>query len=163
LGPHLDEALTSEEWNSWTFADPSVPASRLERFSQGGAISWGDVACHAWKEVATAMSADAPAAWLVPDPLGRPGDGFLKDVKVEHHAVEDAVYYVERTGDIELIAATWRQASSAAGQMALVTTHELSPSGLDAADLLAAAARAVLVAVSAYDGEGMLFCERPRP
>jgi hypothetical protein len=161
LGPHLDRHLTADEWSSWTFADLSVPESRLERFSEGGAINSVDVESDVWREVATTMAGNAPAAWLVPDPLGRPTDPFLRDVDVEYFVMEDAVYYVERSGEIERLAATWRQASSAAGQMGLVTTYDLPASELDAADLRFAAGHAVLLAMSAYDGDGILLFEKP--
>ncbi|HEX7300303.1 MAG TPA: hypothetical protein VF257_15000 [Solirubrobacteraceae bacterium] len=163
LGPHLKELLTSDAWDSWTFADPSVPASRLERFSTALAIGLADVECHAWKEVATVMTAESPAVWLAPDSLARPGDGILKRVTVEQQFVDDGVYLVERAGDVDRIAATWGWASSAAGQMGLVTTHVLPASGIDAEDLRAAAEQAVLLVMTAYDGDGIIFFRRRKP
>jgi hypothetical protein len=160
LEPYLDDVLASNEWDSWTYADPSVPAPRLERFSEGGALSSTDVHPHVWKDIAAAMAAEAPAAWLVPDPLGRPDDAFLKDLTVPNCVVDDAVYYIARTGEIDRIAATWRQAGSAAGQLGLITNYELPSAGMNAADLRAAAEQTFLLAVSAYDGDGTLLLEK---
>jgi hypothetical protein len=159
LGPHLDGLLAPSTWSAWTVADPSVPMSRLVRFSEGGSIASDSVEHHLYAAVAKAMT-HVVAAWLVPDPLARPDDRFLMDVEVEYHGLDDAVYYVGRTAETERLAAVWRQAGSAAGQIEIVTTHALPASELDTDDLRSAAARAVLIVMSAYDGDGVLFLEK---
>jgi hypothetical protein len=163
LAPRLRETLTPEYWDVTTFAEPSVSDARLERFSQGGRLCVADpLDSGALSVIRSAMTREMTAVWLAPDPMAKPQDRFLDDVHRRWFAVDDAVYYVERSPAIDDLKAVWRQTGSAAGQMGLVTTYELPVSALDSEDLNGAASNAVLVVVSAYDGDGVLLLERRR-
>ena len=163
LAPYLETLFASTEWSAWTRADSSVPESRLARFAEGGATLSTGVEFGICAEVAEAMTGQPRAAWFVADPLARPGDPVLSTVELEYHAVDDAVYYVARPGDHAPVAEAWRQASSAAGQAGLVTTNEPPKSGVDGDALRRVAERAVLIVVSAYDGDGAIFAARSLP
>lgn len=159
IAPFLEDAITPKLWDVTTLAGHEVSDARLERFSEGGLLC----APHAVTDgllavVRDVMTREDPATWVVPDPLAKPGDRFLARVGVAWFAVDHAVYYVERSPVPERLAATWRQASSAAGQLGLVTTHEVARNG--PADLERVAGDAILIVVTAYDGDGVLLLER---
>ena len=161
LQQHFTDSLTAERWSAWTRAEASVPDERLERFSDGGALCGsGEVRRGLISELVAAMSRDASAACVVPDPMGRPGDPFLWRTQAPYMVIEDGVYYVERERNPDRLSIAWDSAASAAGQMGLVTTASPDSAEPTHEQLLGAAARATLIVVEAYDGEGALFFAR---
>jgi hypothetical protein len=70
------------------------------------------------------------------------------------------VYYPAPSGEPTALAETWRLASFAAGQMAILTARPVPRAGASAGHLKDAAYAAVLVVYEAYDGEGAIFFER---
>jgi len=75
------------------------------------------------------------------------GDPFLANVSVQRFAVDGVVYYREQVR----LEDAWRAAASASGTIGLVTT--------DGETLEALASGAVLVVVTAYDGDGVILFE----
>jgi hypothetical protein len=163
LQRHFADTLTSDRWTAWTLAEASVPDVRLERFSEGGALcEGGEVRRALINELVAAMTHDGPTACVVPDPMGRPGDPFLRRAQTPYIVVDDGVYYVERERDPDRLRTAWASAGSAAGQMGLVTTAPPDSAAPTHEHLLAAAAQATLIVFEAYDGEGALLFERGR-
>jgi hypothetical protein len=161
LEPFLQEALSRERWAATTFAEPAVPDARLQRFSDGGRLcAPHPLDAGVLAVVRAAMMSKPAGVWLAPDPMASPQDRFLDKVRIPWFTVEDAVYYVERSPAIESLKTVWQRTASAAGQMGLVTAHQLPTSRLDRADLEGAVGGAVLIVVSAYDGDGVLLLER---
>jgi hypothetical protein len=60
------------------------------------------------------------ATWLVPDPLGRPGDPFLERVEVPCTTIDDSIYYWPTTADGIAVEHIWWVGSSAVGEVGLV-------------------------------------------
>lgn len=161
LERHFAGALTSDRWTAWTLAEESVPAQRLERFSDGGALCHGDgVKRGIVRELISAMHRDGPTAFVIPDPMGRPGDRLLARAQAPYIVVGDGVYYVEREPDPDRLSTAWAWSGSASGQMGFVTTAPPDSAMPTQEHLLAAAVQATLVVFEAYDGEGALFFER---
>jgi hypothetical protein len=157
IAPFLEDALTPEQWDVTTLAGETVSDRRLGRFAEGGRLCAADALRDGLlTAVRDVMTRENPATWLVPDPMAKPGDRFLARVDVAWFAAGDSVYYVERSPVLERLAATWKQANSAVGQLGLVTTHEVA----QLPDLEGVANEAILIVVTAYDGDGVLLLER---
>lgn len=157
LEPMLSPSLTSDRWKATTFADPAVSDERLSRFAEGGRVASCDPIPATLSVVRDAMTRDAPANWLLPDPVASPDDPHLDTPHTRQFSVGGTVYYIEPTPDIELLRAAWRNASSAGGQMGLATTHELPYPSVTEPDLKAAVDSAVVLVFTAYDGDGVLL------
>jgi hypothetical protein len=155
----LGSVLTPERFRCWTVADRRVDDERLDRFGAGGLMCSADVAQVVAQGVAMAMTEDDLLGLVVPDPMPRPGDPFLKRARTPYVEVGDGIYYVERSAEVERLAAVWRSAASAAGQMGVVTAG-LKHMTSDELDLKQVVAEAKLVVFEAYDGVGALFFER---
>jgi hypothetical protein len=163
LERHFADTLTSDRWTAFTLAEASVPDERLERFSHGGAPCRGDgVKRGLVRELVAAMTRDGPTAFVVPDPMARPGDRGLRRAQAPYIVIDDGVYYVERERDPDRVRLAWAWSGSAAGMMGFVTTAPPDSAAPTHEHLLAAAARATLLVFEAYDGEGALFFERRR-
>lgn len=141
LEPHLHPLLSPERFAAFTLAPLTVDDERLARFAVGGAI--GCTHAH-YAEVRRALFPGA--RWIVPDPMGTPGDPFLARVDTPWLEVDDGIYYRGH------VAQAWRAGASAAGQMGLVTTADDT--------LQAMAENARLIAMTAYDCEGTILFER---
>lgn len=155
----LREAVASQQWEAWTCAPAVTAHERLEDFARAGVDSTGAGATAALREVAALISARSLTVWLVPDPLARPGDPFLDSLDFPHLDVDDAVYYVERHGRPENVAAAWQAASSASGRIGIATSLP-DAARASKADMWQAGIGAQLIVVEAYDGEGALCLSR---
>lgn len=117
--------------------------ARLAQFGTGGHVcSGGSIG----EQVGRIVAARAPVGgmWIVPDSMAKPSDPFLRDV--EHVAIGDAVYY-EAAPEPAAIADAWGKGAAASGELGLLTTGGLDVDGL------------VLLAIEAYDGEGVIYVE----
>lgn len=159
LKPFIFDLLVPDRFCCWTLADRGVSDDRLARFDAGGFVVSSYVAELVASEVAPIIAASEDRALLLPDPMAKPGDPFLKRERMRHIVVGDGVYYVEGSADVERLVAGWRAASSAAGQMAVVTSVD-DDLMHDEFGLQQAADAAVLLVFAAYDGYGALFFAR---
>jgi len=125
LEPYLQPLLTPERFAAFTLAPRSVPDERLARFAVGGPVGCGDAVARSVRRAQWPTLAH----WIVPDPMADP---------VVHHRGEPAE--------------AWRAASSASGQMGIVTTADDTPAAM--------ADNARLIAMTAYDCEGTILFER---
>jgi hypothetical protein len=163
LEPHLETSLERGGWHAWTLADPGVPAARLERFDEGGRLCHDELDLVLFGHLSEAMQRHQGSVLVVPDPLARPADSFLARVPTAHVSHGEAVYHLGRSGEPAKLLRVWRQAMSAAGAMALLTTCDMRGPSLDDGDLASAAARAKHILVSAYDGDGVLVLDAAEP
>jgi hypothetical protein len=139
----LTERLRTGAWQAWTWADP-VPDARLAQFGTGGHVFTGGTIAEQVGRLVAHRARRTGGSWMVPDPMAKPSDGFLRDV--DHVVVGDAVYY-KAAPEPAAIAEAWGKAASAAGQLGMLTTR-----GFDADSL-------VFLAIEAYDGDGVIDVE----
>jgi hypothetical protein len=156
LQPVLRSALDPQWFRSWTIASPEVSDHQLARFGAAIPVFSGEVGLMVAQELAPIVAGGDGRVLLAPDPMGTPGDAFLEGVNTPYLIVDDAIYYVAQSSDVEVLASAWRAAASAAGQMAVVTEEGVDMSNAEL-DLQRAARATVALAISAYDGLGALF------
>jgi hypothetical protein len=159
LKPFVRDLLVPERCSCWTLAGRDVSDERLAQFDVGGFVAPGYVAELVASEVAPIIAGSEDRVLLVPDPMARPGDPFLKRETIRHIVVGDGVYYVEGSAETERLVTGWRAGSSAAGQMAVVSSVSQDLMR-DELDLQRAADASVLLMFEAYDGYGALFFAR---
>jgi hypothetical protein len=155
LESRLRSELTPQRFRCWTIASSGVSDEQLARFGAAVPVSSGDAEVVA-RELASIMVEGEDRVLVAPDPMGRPGDPFLTRVDTPYVTVGDGIYYVGRSPDIEALAAVWRAAASAAGQMAIVTGASVDTSA-NKLNLDEAARMTTALAFAAYDGLGALF------
>lgn len=158
----LRRVVVPERFYAWT----SVGADAAAQLVSGGDLARGlgvtscGEARPSLTDAVRLVGLDRSRVWLVPDPMARPGDPLLKTV-ADYIVAGDGVYHVASDSQPDQILTAWRNASSAAGQLGVVTSRP--PVSLDPADLQAVAEHARLVVMSAFDGQGLLFFERRPP
>lgn len=151
----LMQVLDGGEFKGWTLAREEIPDTRLETYDTGGLTRSGDVAAEVAEQAVRIMQRVTEATWVVPDSLARPGD----PLDIDHVVLGDAIYYVVERPEEPQVRKAWRQAASAAGQLALVSYCRFPPDPTpESLGLLAETAQ--LVALTAYDGEGAIYLER---
>lgn len=155
----LASVLQDSSFDAWTIADGMVTDSRLQALERGG-LDGRDVASDVGREAARVMERIGESSLVVPDSLAKPGDAFLGGNRTDDIViVGGGVYYVGRSANQEELEATWRKASSSAGQLGLVTSRSLAPAASED-DLRSAGEHAELIVLTAYDGEGAVYFER---
>ncbi len=152
----LTARLGTADWRAWTFADRDVPDARLASFHTGGHVFSGGSVADQVARIVAARARRVAGWWIVPDPMAKPSDAFLRDIA--HVAIDDAVYYAVASPGATAVSHTWRQAASAAGVIGLLATR-----GFDTRDGLAGIAEALeFLVVEAYDGDGVIYLESSR-
>lgn len=159
LAPGLADSLAAEGWQAYTLADPGTPSDRLVRLTQGGLAYSQDAQREMAREVSEAMRRHVSPIWIVPNPLARASDKAALNVGVDVLVRDGTVYYVAHSHDPDAVLAVWWEAASATGQLGFVTAAGEVTDDVDD-DLGAAVRQAVLVVLTAFDGEGVLFLER---
>lgn len=159
----LGRWLAREDINSWTVTEEGVSDEALLTYETGylqhvpgPMVDW--VPSLVGQRVAYAMRMAAPAVWIVPDPLGNASDPFVQRSDVPRVTAENVPYYVATSGEADEVSRLWQQAGSAAGQIG-VCARLAEPTNGESADVLASVEHAVMLALSAYDGEGVMFFE----
>jgi hypothetical protein len=158
--PLIDAELRGGEWRAWTWADRDVSPVRLAHFGEGGHVFTGSSVEEQIGRIVRGRVRRPPGAWLVIDPLAKPGDASLE--QLPHRTFGETVVYIEGTDDVAQHRDTWTYAASAAGTIGLVSSAAIDALDDDSHSLNRIVAAAHFLVLEAYDGDGVIYLERDR-
>ena len=154
LGEALGPQLTAETYEPWTFAPDFVTDDQLARL-RSGVLEWEARSEGTWDrilEYIVGRMREHGATLVVPDSMARLSDSGFSMAKSDYFALGETPYYVARSPDRSAVETAWRDAGSAAGELAVLTVAEV-PVGTEATmdDVIRCATGVIDVIVEAYD------------
>jgi hypothetical protein len=150
----LGSMLSPTIYSAWTLAPDFVSDEALARIRSDN-LEWEGESQATWTAIldyVVERMRTTGAILVVPDSMARTTDpAFDRFRKSDYFAVGTTPYYVAREPDSAAVEAAWRDAGSAAGEMAILTLADVPTAEAGESELDTLARLAIDIVIEAYD------------